>query len=112
MGLLDDIIAHGNRQLAPLRAGPNWIECRDGFRVSVIAGFGCYCLPRHGWGGASEDYSGPYHAVEVGFPSARPEPWDEWRQWVEDEDEPTETVYSFVPVEAVRRLVELHGGEK
>jgi hypothetical protein len=94
----------------------NRITCADGFTMSVIAGWGTYCTPRpDGWFDeeprVGEDYEGPYTHVEVGFPSARPEPWIEWREWAEDPENPTGTVYAYVPVEAVSTLIESHGGE-
>jgi len=110
---LEAIIEHGDRDRNYRTTHSDTINCADGFRVSVIAGVGCYCTPRPGleWnGGVAEDYSGPYTEVEVGFPSARPEPWDQWREWSEDPDNPTGAVYAYVPVAAVRALVALHGG--
>ena len=56
--------------------------------------------------------SGPYTHVEVGFPSDRPEPWGEWKRYVDNPHYPVGTVYSQVPVGVVRALVELHGGER
>ena len=92
----------------------NNLVCADGFTLSAVAGYGAYCSPRpHSpWGtdGVTEDYEGPYFAVEVGFPSAQPEPWDQWSEWCESPDSPTDTVYGYVPAEAVRALVALHGG--
>lgn len=120
MGRFEQIVAVGNRR--PLSAAlrgesyeklPNVIECADGFRLSVIAGEATYCTPRPGvFGSVSEDYPGPYSEVEVGFPSVRPEPWSEWTLWCEEPDRPTDTVYAYVPVAAVRDLIALHGGER
>lgn len=117
MNTFDQIVAAGNR---PHGTTPNRITCADGFTLSVIAGPGVYCTPRPALldalpdglvSDAPRDYLGPYTAVEVGFPSARPEPWAEWSQRAEDEDEPTSTVYGYVPVDMVRALIESHGGE-
>lgn len=118
-GVLEAIIAHGNRPAfhpgEPFTRGENVVRCADGFKVSVVAGVGCYCSPRPDWplewGGVDEDYPGPYTHVEVGYPSVRPQPWGKWRRWAEDPNAPTGTVYSQVPVAAVRRLVAAHGGE-
>lgn len=113
-GVLEAIIAEGDRGPNHERINPNWITCVDGFRLSVIAGMGCYCAPRPDWpfeDGAAEDYAGPYTHVEVGFPSERPQPWDDWAEWCESPDDPTGTVYARVPVDAVRALVVSHGGE-
>lgn len=96
---LERIIAEG----ADTSAGDNWIKCADGFRLSVVAGSYGYCAPR----GAA---AGPYTKVEVGFPSERPEPWEQWSKFAEQAKSPTETVYGYVPVDMVRALVELHGG--
>jgi hypothetical protein len=89
--------------------------------ISVIAGAMVYCVPRPGWPfgkeKADEDYPGPYTHVECGFPSERPEPWDVmdgplcWKEYAEDAEMPTETVYAYVPVELVRCLLLSHGGE-
>ena len=83
----------------------NWIRCEDGFKLSVVVHSNTYCLPRNG--------PAPYTHVEVGFPSQRPEPWDKaWRGLAEEPEEPTRTVYAYVPVALVEALIELHGGEK
>ncbi|MET0716374.1 MAG: hypothetical protein ABWY57_15825 [Mycetocola sp.] len=88
----------------------NKIKTTDGFSMSVIAGGGAYCSPRPGFG-TDDDYEGPYTHVEVGFPTQRPEPWAEWEAYAENPHDPTDTVYSWVPVESVAALIALHGGE-
>ena len=81
------------------------IECADGFSLSVQAGWGLYSTPY-------ED-AGPWTAVEVGYPSARPEPWDtEWVEFAEDPNNPEGTVYARVPLSMVECLIEKHGGAK
>jgi hypothetical protein len=117
--LLEQIIAAGNRSFDPVPAKlGNNIRCADGFRVSVIAGEGAYCSPRPNRYAAigdthtvRSDFPGPYLAVEVGFPSERPEPWAEWSTYADSVDEPTKSVYGYVPVELVRALIARHGGE-
>ena len=122
MSTLKEIAKQGNApdRSTGERAVPNRITCADGFSLSVIAGPGNYCSPRPALlpnlpadlaNDAPADYPGPYTAVEVGFPSARPEPWADWLEYVEDPDDPTATVYGYVPVETVQALIELHGGE-
>lgn len=125
----DDIIATGNR--GHRMVDNNWIECVDGFRLSVLAGGGTYCTPRPVFCSCHfdlgfeplepglfwphevvHDYPGPYTHVEVGFPSEIPEPWTQWEQWAEKESDPTDSVYGQVPMEAVAALIALHGGEK
>lgn len=88
----------------------NIIRCADGFSLSVVAGAGAYCSPRPGFAEAS-DYEGPYTSAEVGFPSARPEPWSDWAPLAENADIPTQTVYGWVPFELIEALIALHGGE-
>lgn len=75
------------------------IRCADGFTMSVQASAGTYCAPR-------ED-SGPWTAVEIGFPN-RIEPllWP----YAETPGQWTDTVYGWVPVELAAAVVELHGG--
>jgi hypothetical protein len=77
-----------------------WIECKDGFTVSVQAGRGMYCHPEIS--GADK-----YKSVELGYPSAEDKLI---LDYAEDPDEPTETIYPYVPVEIVVKLIEKHGG--
>lgn len=80
------------------------IECADGFHLSAQASELHYSTPR--------DDTGPWTHVEVGYPSERPEPWAEWSKYVENEDDPTGTVYARVPLSLVEQLVVDHGGAK
>lgn len=75
------------------------IVCVDGFSLSAQATQGAYCSPRQN--------VGPWREVEVGFPSAPPELIG---HLAEDPDDPTRTVYPYVAVELVERLIEMHGG--
>jgi hypothetical protein len=77
------------------------IECADGFTMSVQADEFTYCTPR--------DNVGPWSKVEIGFPSERVE---EFMEWAENDDKPTETVYGWVPLEVVAEVIEDHGGFK
>lgn len=74
------------------------IKCADGLRLSVQASAGHYCEPR-------EDF-GPWSMVEVGFPSERVE---DLMPYAETPSDPTNTVYGWVPVEVVERVIEAHG---
>ena len=78
------------------------IECADGFSLSVQCDKHKYCYPK-------EDYSDVYTSVEVGFPSSSPEFILGYAEWAEY---PTETIYTYVPIELVERLILLHGGVK
>ena len=75
------------------------IECVDGFSVSVQASKYAYCRPRSN--------RGPYSHVELGYPS---EEVDEWMEYAETSETPTDTVYGWVPVEIVDQVLEEHGG--
>ena len=75
------------------------IVCKDGFSLSVQVGRGNYCSPR--------ENEGPWSKVEVGFPSEKS---DTIMEYVEDPENPTDTVYAYVPIELVEQLIDLHGG--
>ena len=77
------------------------IVCKDGADLSVQASRTHYCNPR--------DNDGPYTHVEVGFPSVAPP--ESWREYAEEWERPTDTVYGYVPVELVQAFIDLHGGE-
>jgi hypothetical protein len=80
------------------------IECADGFSMSVQGHYGVYSNPRRALQDGEE-----YNEVEVGFPSLEPELIMEY---CENPDNPTGTVYGYVPVNLVEQLVDLHGGLK
>jgi hypothetical protein len=75
------------------------VVCADGFNMSVQADENSYCSPRTD--------EGPYLSVEVGFPSA----YDFYLiEYAEDRNQPTETVYGWVPIRQVRLCIDAHGG--
>jgi len=104
------------------------ITCADGFTVSVQASETHYCKPRitqyydgehwqkeilDKWGmygsGVFEakDSFTPYETVEIGYPSSvEPDILD----FADGADDPTDTVYGYVPVEIVDKVLEKHGG--
>ena len=75
------------------------VVCEDGFSMSVQAREFCYCTPRND--------TGPYHSVEVGYPSEKEALL---MPWAETPSEPTDTVYGWVPVGVIRQVIEAHGG--
>jgi len=75
------------------------IYCWDGFSMSVQAREYVYCRPRND--------EGPWTAFEVGYPSEG-EPL--LMEYAEDADRPTDTVYGYVPIEVIERVIEKHGG--
>lgn len=76
-----------------------WIVCRDGFTMSVQGSYYHYSFPRE-----NSDF---FTKVEVGFPS---EEVPEFMKFAEDASEPTKTVYGWIPVEIVQRVIDQHGG--
>ena len=84
--------------------GVKHLHCNDGFSMSVQAHSGAYCSPRTD--PTDTDY---YFKVEVGFPSEREELL---MKYADDYDNPTDTVYGYVPVEVVQEVIEKHGGIK
>ena len=78
-------------------------RCKDGFTVSIQAGESLYSEPRE-WNAEK------YESVELGYPSEADSLISEW---AEDPDDPaggTDTVYGWVPIEVVNKLIDKHGG--
>jgi len=73
--------------------------CKDGLSLSIQASGHHYCTPRN--------YEGPYTSVEIGFPSKI---CPELLEYAEDIYKPIDTVYSYVPIEIVEKLIQDHGG--
>lgn len=98
-----EIIDFLNRHnLAANETGPGvsgWVVCADGLRMSIQAHRGGYCNPR--------DSRGPWNEFEVGFPS---EKVDEIMQWQDGDGDPTQSVYSYVPADAIAQAIINHGG--
>ncbi len=90
---LNELLAGKTGRLLPR------ITCKSGLTLSVQASSSAYCDPR-------ED-SGPYLSVEVGFPSRKIE---EIMEYAEDHDYPTETVYGWVPIQLVEKVINDNGG--
>ena len=81
------------------------IVCADGGGLSVQASNTHYCSPR--------ENIGPWHLVEVGFPSHEPpETWSEYFDGDWDNDDRTSSVYGYIPVGLVIEYINSHGGEK
>ena len=75
------------------------IECRDGFSISVQASHSHYCSPRAD--------RADWVDVECGYPS---QPDELLTPYADDGDNLTDTVYGYVPVEIVERVIKKHGG--
>ena len=76
------------------------VVCADGYKVSIQAGNGLYSCPR--------ENVLEYTAVELGFPNIADELIMEYIEC--PDDEPTKTVYPYVPVDIVQQLMDKHGG--
>ena len=76
------------------------VVCRDGFRMSVQAGSTMYSMPR-------KNNAMRYKEVEVGYPSAEE---SLILEYAENPRDPTDTVYSYVPVDIVTLVIAKHGG--
>lgn len=76
------------------------VICLDGFSMSVQAGGWMHSSPKI-------DFADYYFAVEIGFPSQVEE---FLLEYAEKPDEPTDTVYGYVPVELIDAIIKKHGG--
>ena len=76
------------------------VVCADGFKMSVQASAYNYCQPQ------MRD-ADRYETVEIGFPTAK-EPM--LMPYAETPENPTDTVYAYVPVELVTNVIVKHGG--
>ena len=77
------------------------LYCSDGFNMSVQASERNYCSPR--------DNTGPYTAVEIGYPSAVD---PRLIPFAEDKADPLGTVYAWVPTRVLWEVITEHGGIK
>ena len=83
------------------------IVCEDGFSMSVQVGYSLYSTPKK--------VAKRYSAVEIGFPSEHEpliEEYAEFLPFSEEDEEPdyTDTVYPYVPVKLVDKVLKRHGG--
>ena len=75
------------------------VVCKDGFKMSVQASSSHYCEPKT----IADDYS----EVEIGYPSQEE---SMLMKYCEDEDNPCNTVYGYVPCSVIDKIIEKHGG--
>ena len=81
------------------------IICADGFSMSVQVGYSLYSTPKK--------IAKRYSAVEIGFPSESEELIKEYAELApfdEDTTDYTYTVYPYVPVKIVNKVLKKHGG--
>lgn len=78
------------------------IELVDGTAFSVTAGGGAYSSP------SGEQVQPPFKQVEVGFPTRE---IPELMRYIEPgSTSPTQTVYPYVPVEVIEKIIQQSGG--
>jgi len=75
------------------------IICNDGFTMSVQASKYTYCEPR--------GFYNFYTEMEIGFPSEREELI---MAYAENKNNPTETVYGYVPRDIIQKVIDKHKG--
>ena len=82
------------------------IICADGFSMSVQVGYSLYSTPKK--------IAKRYSAVEIGYPSDHEPLIEKWAEFAPfDEDvvpDYTDTVYPYVPVGGVDKVLKKHGG--
>ena len=83
------------------------IVCSDGFEMSVQVGSSLYSTPKK--------VAKRYSAVEIGFPSEHEPLIEEYAETFYKEDgedvtDYTDTVYPYVPVKIVNKVLKKHGG--
>ena len=83
------------------------IHCTDGFSMSVQVGYSLYSTPKK--------VAKRYSAVEIGFPSEHEPLIEEYAETFYKEDgedvtDYTDTVYPYVPVRIVDKVLKKHGG--
>lgn len=75
------------------------IVCNDGFKMSVQGYSGHYCRPR-----TTQNW---YLELEIGFPSQEE---SLIMPYAESSENPTQTVYGWVPIEIIDEVIIKHGG--
>lgn len=90
-----------HRQMDPVNEflKANYRENDNGFHISIQANDYTYCEPR-------ENKAWPYTEVELGFPSEL----DHLIDIYAEDPGTTETVYGYVPIKVVNKLIKKHGG--
>ncbi len=78
------------------------IECKDWFKISVQANYWAYCNPRTTF---LSTHTFLYNKMELWFPNMED---DLILEYAENKDIPTQTVYAYVPVQVIEKLLEKH----
>ena len=81
------------------------IICKDGFTMSVQVGYSLYSTPKK--------VAKRYSAVEIGYPSEHEPLIEEYAECYTFEEldiDFTDTIYPYVPVKLVDKVLKKHGG--
>lgn len=78
------------------------LKLLDGTELSIQASWGHYCNPKL----TVRDYN-KYDSFEIGFPSVK---FESLMEYAEDPENPTDTVYGYVPKEVIDEIVLNCGG--
>ena len=80
------------------------IVCEDGFEMSVQVGYSLYSTQKK--------IAKRYSAVEIGFPSEHEPLIEKWAETIFEDGsiDYTDTVYPYVPVAVVDKVLKKHGG--
>jgi len=80
------------------------IVCVDGFTMSVQVGYSLYSKPKK--------VAKRYSEVEIGYPSEHEPLLEEWAETIFEDGsiDYTNTVYPYVPVKIVDKVLKRHGG--
>ena len=81
------------------------IVCTDGFTMSVQVGYSLYSTPKK--------VAKRYSAVEIGYPSEHEPLIEEYAECYTFEEldiDFTDTIYPYVPVKVVDKVLKKHGG--
>ena len=84
-----------------------YVMCNDGFGISIQASDCHYCEPRISQF-PEKDFI-PYEEVELGYPTEADGDLLDYQECPGVQD-PTGSVYGYVPVEIVDKVLEKHGG--
>ena len=78
------------------------IVCTDGFTMSVQVGYSLYCKPKN--------VAKRYSEVEIGYPSEREPLLEKYVESFFVTPDFTDSIYPYVPVKVVDKILKKHGG--
>ena len=78
------------------------IVCSDGFTMSVQVGFSLYSTPKK--------VAKRYSEVEIGYPSEREPLLEKYVESFYTEPDYIDSIYPYVPVKVVDKVLKKHGG--